>query len=108
MTFARLGLGLLLAIAALPAAAADVNYELINDSSLVVMYFQTSPSAEPSWGDDILGAEVLAPGESATVTIFDGSEICAFDVKFTFDDGQELVDQVDVCDMASYTLYDAE
>ena len=49
---------------------------------------------------------MLAPGESGIVTLYDASSICAYDVKFVMDDGQELVDQVNVCELASYTLED--
>ncbi len=51
---------------------------------------------------------MLAPGESGTVTLYDASSICGFDVKFVFEDGQELTDQVDVCALASYTLENAQ
>ena len=104
MTFARLATAALLAVTAVPAAAADVSYELINNSSLTLMYFYTSPSSDPHWSEDFLGEAVLAPGESGTVTLYDASTICAFDVKFVMEDGQEMVDQVNVCELASYTL----
>jgi hypothetical protein len=64
--------------------------------------------SEPSWGEDLLGTAVLAPGESGTVTLFDASATCDFDVKFVFEDGQELLDQVNVCELASYTLESAQ
>ncbi len=107
MTFAHLATAALLAVTAVPAAAADVSYELINNSSLTVIFFYTSPSSDPQWSEDFLGDAVLSPGESGVVTLYDASSVCAFDVKFVMEDGQELVDQVDVCEIASYTLEDA-
>ena len=104
MTFARLATAALLAATAVPAAAADVSYELINNSSLTLVFFHTSPVSDPNWSEDFLGDAVLAPGESGVVTLYDASTICAFDVKFVMEDGQEIVDQVDVCSLASYTL----
>jgi hypothetical protein len=95
---------LLLAGLAAPALAQDVQYELINDSALTVMEFYTSAIDEGAWGDDILGADVLAPGEVGTVNIADGSARCDYDLRFVFEDGSELVDSVNICDMASYTL----
>ncbi len=108
MTFARLATAALMAAAAVPATAADVSYELINDSSLTLVYFHTSPVSDPNWSEDVLGDAVLAPGESGTVTLFDASSTCDFDVKFVFEDGQELVNQVNVCETASYTLENAQ
>lgn len=104
MLSTRLASALLLASLAAPALAQDVQYELINDSGLTLMEFYTSPVDEGSWGDDILGANVLAPGESNAVTIADGSAQCDYDLRFVFEDGSELEDTVNICDMASYTL----
>jgi hypothetical protein len=106
MTFARLAAAALLAVIAVPAAAENVSYELINNSSLTLAFFYTSPSSDPHWSEDFLGDAVLAPGESGTVTLYGASDICAYDVKFVMEDGQELTDQVNVCELASYTLED--
>jgi hypothetical protein len=84
--------------------AQDVAYELYNNSALTVMEFYTSPSNTDSWGGDILGSEVIPPGGSGVVTITDGSTECVYDILFVMEDGQELVDTVDICQMASYTL----
>lgn len=100
----RLASAALLAVLAVPALAQDVQYELINDSGLTLMEFYTSPVDDGTWGDDLLGANVLASGESGAVTIADGESTCAYDLRFIFEDGQELVDSVDICEMASYTL----
>lgn len=92
-----------IAVAA-PVAAQDVQFELINNSALTVMEFYTSAANDPNWGEDILGADVVPPGTSGTVTIADGSDQCVYDMQFVFEDGQVLEDQVDICQMASYTL----
>lgn len=89
---------------AVPAMADDVQYELVNQTGLTVMEFYTSPASQEQWGDDILGAQVIAAGDSGTVTIADGSDQCSYDLLFVFEDGQEFQDSANVCDMASYTL----
>lgn len=94
-------LGLLGATA---APAQDVAYTLVNDTALTVMEFYTSPANEEMWGDDILGSAVIAPGETGTVTIADGSDQCAYDLRFVFDDGSEYTDSQDICAMDTYTL----
>ena len=91
---------------AMPAAAQDVAYELVNSSSLTLMEFYTSPSSNPSWGGDILGANVLAAGTTGTVTIADGGAECAYDIRMVFDNGATLEDSVDICAMGSYTITD--
>ncbi len=93
--------------AAMPALADDVSSEITNNSALTVVYFYTSPVSDPSWSDDFLGTEVLAPGDSGTVTIFDGTSNCEYDIKFVLEDEQEVVDQVNICELSSYTLENA-
>jgi hypothetical protein len=95
---------LLLAGLAMPAAAQDLQYELVNNSGLTLMEFYTSAVDEGTWGDDILGANVLASGESGQVTLADGSTQCDYDLRFVFEDGTEMVDTVNACDTASYTI----
>lgn len=105
MTFpARLAPALLLAAVAAPAFAQDVAYELVNSTGLTVMEFYTSPADTAAWGEDILGANVIAAGEAGTVTLPGAGAACAYDLLFVMEDGQELQDQVDVCSVASYTL----
>ena len=104
MMNARLVAAALLAVVAVPALAEDVAYQVVNNSSSTLVGFYTSPVSDPNWSEDILGSEVLAPGESGAVTIFDGTDSCAYDIKFVFEGEQELTDQVNICEMASYTL----
>ena len=95
---------LLLAGLAAPAMAQDVQYQLVNSSGLTLMEFYTSAVDEGTWGDDILGANVLAPGETGTVNIADGSAQCSYDLRFVFEDGSEVVETTNICEMSSFTL----
>lgn len=99
--------GLLLTGAlAAPVLAQDIQYELINDSSLTLMEFYTSGDSDPDWGPDILGADVLPSGTVGTVTIADGGSECVYDILMVFDSGDTLEDTVDICQLASYTITD--
>ena len=89
---------------ATPVLAQDAQYELVNATALTVMEFYTSPASLDEWGDDILGANVVPAGEAGTVTIANGSAQCAYDLRFVFEDGQELTDSVDICSTPRYTL----
>ena len=89
---------------AAPAFAEDLQFDLINNSGYTVVQFYTSPSNMGDWREDVLGAEVVAPGESGTVTVTDGSDQCVYDIRVVLDDGNELTDTVNMCDMGSYTI----
>jgi hypothetical protein len=109
MTYARLVAAALLAVVAVPALAEDVAYELVNTSSSKLVGFYTSPASDPMWSENLVTAEnALGSGESGTVTLADGSDECDYDVRFEFEDGSELEDAVNVCEVATYTLIDAE
>jgi hypothetical protein len=89
---------------AAPVAAQDMQFELINTSGYTLMEFYASPSDVGSWQADILGANVLPSGSSGTVNIADGQTQCAYDIRMVFDDGTDLVDSVNVCELGSYTI----
>jgi hypothetical protein len=93
-------------MAALPAAAQDVAYQLINSSSLTIDQFYTSSATDPNWGPDLMASLDLMPGETGTVTIADGGSECVYDILIVSAAGDELQDQVDICQMASYTVTD--
>ena len=99
-------LAVLSATLAAPAFADDVQFDLINDSSSDLQQLFVSPVGTDSWGEDILGTEVLAVGENGVVTIGDGSEICDYDLRFVMADGGELVREADLCELSSFTLTD--
>jgi hypothetical protein len=46
----------------------------------------------------------VAPGESGTVSVTDGSDQCAYDIRVVLDDGSEISDAVDMCAMGAYTI----
>lgn len=100
----RFALTAVLLAAAVPAAAADVSYSLTNASSLTIVEFYASPADEGRWGDDLLAAGVLPPGETGTLTIAGGSDQCSTDLRFVMEDGQEFVERVDICGSPNFTL----
>ncbi len=89
-----------------PAVAQDLVFDLINSSSANLQEMYASPVGTDSWGEDILGTELLAAGEHGSVTIADGEETCAYDMRFVMDNGAILEGSTDLCEMASFTLTD--
>jgi hypothetical protein len=93
--------GALLLIGAMSTAAlADKrDFTLNNNSDYVLAHAYVSPSSEPNWGDDILGKDVLNPGESWDVSFDRGdAETCVWDVKAVTKEGYAVTfPQVDLC-----------
>jgi hypothetical protein len=93
---------------ALPAAAQNIEFTLINNSSQSLHYMYAAPSTTTEWGDDLLGETgTLEPGEQGIVFIGDGSDQCLYDFRFETAEGGELdAYEVDICELGSYTLTD--
>lgn len=91
----------------MPAAAEDLKFTLTNNSSWVVTEFYTSPVDVDDWEEDVLGTDVLNPGDASEITIADGRTQCTYDFKFILKDGTEhTADAVNICELGSYTLHD--
>ena len=89
---------------AAPAFAQDMLFTLNNRTGYVLVEFYASPVTSSDWDEDILGADVLGTGESVDVLIADGRANCEYDFLMVFDDGDEVTDQVNICELGSYTL----
>ena len=91
-----------------PAHATEpVTFVLINGTSDVIMEFYAAPPSSRTWEEDILGLDVLAPGESVEITIDDSRDDCLYDFLAVFDDDSELVhEEVAVCDGEEYVYSD--
>jgi hypothetical protein len=88
------------------AAAEDLVFMLDNRSSYDVYEFYASPTNVDNWEDDILGADILPSGEAVRITIADGRDACAYDLRIVFEDGDVLEDATDLCETGSYTVTD--
>jgi len=87
-----------------PAGAEEDRRVLItNKTSVAMMEFYASSIASKTWEEDILGKDVLMPGDEVLIDIDDGSYACRYDFKAVFMDGDEVVDEdIDVCEVAEY------
>ncbi|MEZ5750783.1 MAG: hypothetical protein R3D60_02070 [Paracoccaceae bacterium] len=88
---------------AVPAFAGDVSFTLNNATTVDLMEFYASPSSVDDWEEDILGENILAAGASVEVVIADDRG-CEYDIKAVFADGDEVVDQIDICTAGEYTI----
>src|SRR5690606_17041828 len=99
---------LALVVGTAPAMAQNVEFTIINESSVNLHYFYASASNDENWGSDLLeDLGVLEAGYQATALIGDGSDQCLYDFRFEGENGEELTaSAVDICTLDSYTLID--
>lgn len=72
--------------------------KVINETNHTIVHLYGSNAGEKSWQEDILGQDVLKPGQSVVVNFDDGSGYCKFDVLAKFSDGTKAEQHgVDVC-----------
>lgn len=81
----------------------DRRVRIVNNTSVAMMEFYASSIASKTWEEDILGQDVLVPGDDVVINIDDGSNACRYDFKAVFLDGDEVTDEdVDVCEVGEY------
>jgi hypothetical protein len=96
---------LLLAAPATSALALDRHVLVTNDTSYTIREFYASNVGASSWQEDILGNDVLVPGDSINVNIDDASGYCKYDLRAVFNDGTEATKRaVNVCEVAQFTF----
>jgi hypothetical protein len=89
-----------LCLLALPAFAKKATVKVINQSKWEIHHLFLSSANEEEWGPDQLGEEVLAKGESFTLTNIPCDK---YDIKVVDEDGDEcVIEAVDLCRDQSY------
>ncbi|WP_455189985.1 hypothetical protein [Foliimonas ilicis] len=91
------------------AQAEDLVFTLENGTNSVLTEFYTSPTGVNEWEEDMLGQDVLEPGQRVQITIADGRDVCNYDMKFEFSEDSDLdstTDTQDLCEMGSYTIHE--
>ena len=88
-----------------PAEAYDRNVVLENQSDEAVLEFHASNVGTDSWQEDILGTDVLPPGDAVRINLNDGTGYCRFDFKTVMESGQSIIGRgIDVCTIGRYTI----
>ncbi len=89
------------------AQAEDLLFELVNDTSVALVELYISPTNVDNWEEDVLGSEVLLPGEAIDIVIADGRRDCVYDILGVFADDDEVEGyEVDLCELEGYTFYE--
>lgn len=83
-----------------PMYAKKATVKIINQSKWEIHHIFLSSSDDQEWGPDQLEDEILAKGESLTLT---GIDCDLYDIQVVDEDGDEcVIEQVDLCNDHSY------
>lgn len=89
------------------AEARDRHVRVLNASNDVLVVLQASNVTRRTWEEDILGHNVLFPGQATLANLNDGSGQCLFDMRAIFRSGrQEIRRNVDICRVKRWTITD--
>ena len=99
-------LALALVLLASPAVAEDLEFTLVNNSSLKLVEMYVSPHEQDSWGENILNVDAVEPGTQGTISIADGETVCDYDMRFVMDNGNDVSATQDLCKLTTFTLND--
>ena len=81
---------------------------IMNVSSQTLRELYASPVTSDNWEEDLLGARVLAVGESINADIDNGTDECIYDLKAVMADDRELIQRgVNVCAVGRWTIGDS-
>ncbi len=85
------------------AQAEDRRVRVINETRYTITHLYGSNVGTQDWEEDILGDQVLGPGQSVVVNFDDGTGYCLFDFMAKFEDGDTAIKSgVDVCKISSF------
>jgi hypothetical protein len=84
-------------------AAENRRVRIINETHHTMVQFFASNTSRDTWEEDILGDDVVKPGDDVMINVDDGTGHCLFDFKAVFDDKDVLIKKgVNVCKISSY------
>jgi hypothetical protein len=86
------------------AQTASVSFSIENNSDKTIESILYGQSSSDEWSDNILDYQV-EPGDTVEITIDDGLEDCMYDFYYSFDDGTDYVERVDMCEIDG-TVYE--
>lgn len=82
---------------------AQQNFTFVNQSGQTINTLQVSATGENEWGEDILGRDTLANGESAQITFERGDDRCLWDIRATAEGGELDMRNVNLCETTTVT-----
>jgi len=88
-------------------AAPTINFT--NQSGQAIITLQVSATGEDSWGEDILGRDILPNGESTPIEFDRAEDRCFWDFRATYEGGGESDHRnVNLCENPSVTMLPAQ
>jgi hypothetical protein len=83
------------------------NFSVVNTTGHIVVTLNVSPTNVSEWGPDILGSQVLQPGQTAQVVFDRAEQQCNYDLRATYDDRDTSeMRNLNLCQTGTISLVD--
>lgn len=94
-------------MAPLPALAqGKQDFTIVNRTGYQIDEVYVGPVSQRHWGEDVMGKDAIADGDSADITFNGGSKACKWDIKVVYNDGDESeFREVNLCNVSRVTLF---
>lgn len=91
---------------AAPAAGAQQDFVLVNETGVTIQELYISPVKTDKWQEDVFGDAVLPDGNEVVVTFPVDESHCRWDLKIVDSDEDEVVwNNLNLCKVKTITLY---
>ena len=81
----------------------DRHVDIVNETGRVIYGFYSTNKSVTHWGRDLLGQNVIQPGQGTRVNLDDRTGYCVFDLRAVLDNGRVIERyRVDVCTVGAW------
>jgi len=81
----------------------DRHVDIVNETGRVIYGFYSTNKSVTHWGRDLLGSNVVQPGQGTRINLDDGTGYCVFDLKAVLDNGRVIERyRVGVCTVGTW------
>jgi hypothetical protein len=88
------------------AQAGDQDFALLNRTGYQIDEVYVSRSSSRNWGGDIMGSDALENGRSVNITFNAPDNVCRWDMKVKYNDGDEATwNSLNLCNISKVTLF---
>ena len=89
-----------------PAFAGEQDFTVINKTGIEIHALHVSPHKSDDWGDDILGKDTLADGESLDIKFHRSEKAAHWDLRIEDKAGNSVVwESLNLIEISEVTLY---
>ncbi|MCJ2031218.1 hypothetical protein MKK50_17780 [Methylobacterium sp. J-043] len=90
----------------LTLAQGKQDFTLVNRTGYQIDEVYVGPVSQSHWGQDVMGKDAIANGDTADITFNGSSNACKWDIKVVYNDGDESEFRaVNLCNVSRVTLF---